>query len=372
MKKLMQTLCVAAATLAVAACGGNHQYDISATVGNNNHDGEMVYLIDRATDTVVDSATVADGNFTFTGSVQKPWMGNIVSAKSKNRLNVQCVVEPGNITIDIANQTLAGTKLNNSLNDFQVALNRNAAPYEEEMATWLQIYYQTSNPAERADAERRYDSIEAIVDAMALARATDLYQANAHNVLGAYAMSVMTSTAKYSFIQLDSMLSAADPMVQSYGPVAAKLKQLRAVDATSVGKHYTDIEGVDGRLSDLIDGRLALVDFYASWCGPCRAEIRDNIVPLWNKYKDSGLVVVGLNVWERGSRAEREAAHAKVMADLGITYPQLVDSTRHATETYGVSGIPQIMLIAPDGTILARDLRGAAIEAAIVEHLKTK
>ncbi len=58
------------------------------------------------------------------------------------------------------------------------------------------------------------------------------------------------------------------------------------------------------------------------------------------------------------------------MTDLGITYPQLVDSTRTATDTYGVNSIPQIMLIAPDGTILARDLRGAAIEEAIIEALK--
>ena len=120
---------------------------------------------------------------------------------------------------------------------------------------------------------------------------------------------------------------------------------------------------------DLVDGRVALVDFYASWCPPCRAEIKDNLVPLWAKYKDRGLVIVGLNVWERGDRAKREAAHQKVMADLGITYPQLVDSTSVATDVYGVRGIPQILLIGKDGTILARDLRGAAIEEAIVNAL---
>ena len=138
---------------------------------------------------------------------------------------------------------------------------------------------------------------------------------------------------------------------------------------TSVGHHYIDIEGVDGRLSDLIDGRLAVVDFYASWCAPCRIEIKNNLVPLWEKYRQQGLVVVGLNVWERGDAAARRDAHEKVMADLDITYPQLVDSTRTATDTYGVLGIPQIMLIGPDGTILARDLRGAAIEEAVVREL---
>ena len=169
--------------------------------------------------------------------------------------------------------------------------------------------------------------------------------------------------------RLEQLLEGASDMVRNYAPVDRRLAQLRAVEETSVGKHYTDLQGDDGKLSDLVDGRLALVDFYASWCGPCRAEIRDNLVPLWKKYQSKGLVIVGLNVWERGDRATREAAHQKVMADLGITYPQLVDSTRTATDTYGVRGIPQIMLIGPDGTILARDLRGAAIEEAVVKAL---
>ena len=152
-------------------------------------------------------------------------------------------------------------------------------------------------------------------------------------------------------------------------PVQKRLAQLTAIEATSAGKHYTDIQGVDGKLSDLIDGKLALVDFYASWCGPCRNEIKDNLVPLWKKYQKKGLVIVGLNVWERGDAEARKGAHEKVMKDLGITYPQLVDSTRTATDTYGVQYIPQIILIDKDGTILARDLRGPAIEEAIINAL---
>ena len=93
-------------------------------------------------------------------------------------------------------------------------------------------------------------------------------------------------------------------------------------------------------------------------------------MPLWKKYRNKGLVIVGLNVWERGDAEARKAAHEQVMSDLGITYPQLVDSTLTATDTYGVNGIPEIMLIGPDGTILARGLRGTAIEEAIKEALK--
>jgi len=76
------------------------------------------------------------------------------------------------------------------------------------------------------------------------------------------------------------------------------------------------------------------------------------------------VVVIGLNVWDKPD------AQRKTIETMNMTWLQLADTTKVATDTYGVNGIPQIMLIGKDGTILARDLRGEAIEAAIVEALK--
>ena len=295
-------------------------------------------------------------------------LATVYVSGEQGRATLDFVMEPGTISLDVLNDKLSGTPLNDAMQQF---LTRNDnSDLETELNSYRQLYYQAPTPEVRVRAEQLFDSVEAIGTARTLALAEEYLANNADNVLGAYAMNIIARESNLTYSELKARLDGCSDVVKNYQPINAKLEQLRHIEETSAGKHFTDIQGVDGRLSDLIVGRVALVDFYASWCGPCRAEIKDNLVPLYAKYKDKGLVIVGLNVWERGNAEARKAAHEKVMADLGITYPQLVDSTLTATNTYGVMGIPQIMLIDKDGTILARDLRGPAIEEAIIAALR--
>ena len=373
MKKINAIICAAAFLALMASCGGKNQFTINGTVDIPELEGQKLYMLDVTNAASsescseapgpVDSVIVTNGKFTFSGTVEEPWMAAIGGPDLPYFLYV--VVEPGNIVIK--NDSLGGTTLNDRMYAYHNGLNLD--DIESQMQEYLPLYYSAPNAQERAAVERVLDSLDALGNARILEANWKLYHENEDNLLAVTAMENIIQAGEFTYSELDSIVKTATSAVANNATVQKKLEQLRAIDATSAGKHYTDIQGVDGKLSDLIDGKLALVDFYASWCGPCRNEIRDNLMPLWKKYQKKGLVIVGLNVWERGDAAARKAAHETVMADLGITYPQLVDSTHTATDTYGVQGIPQIILIDKDGTILARDLRGPAIEEAIVNAL---
>ena len=122
-----------------------------------------------------------------------------------------------------------------------------------------------------------------------------------------------------------------------------------------------EYDGVTHRLSDYVGrDKYVLVDFWASWCGPCRAEI-PNLIAAHNKYKDKGFTVLGVAV------NDKPEATLKAINDDGIPYPQILNSQHIASSVYGIDAIPQIILFAPDGTILARDLRGEEIEKKLAE-----
>ena len=114
-----------------------------------------------------------------------------------------------------------------------------------------------------------------------------------------------------------------------------------------------------GCLDDFVGkGQYVLVDFWASWCGPCREET-PYVVKAYNDYKDKGLVVIGIAVRDQQPNTQ------KAMADMGIYYPQLLDPYISLAREFGVSTIPHLFLFGPDGQVIQQGMRGEGIDALL-------
>lgn len=143
--------------------------------------------------------------------------------------------------------------------------------------------------------------------------------------------------------------------------------QLQQAAAFVVGGEAPDFtqntpEGEPVSLSDL-RGKVVLVDFWASWCGPCRRE-NPNVVRMYNKYKDKGFEILGVSLDNN-----KERWMNAIEAD-GLTWPHISDLkgwSNTAAQKYGVTSIPQTVLLDKDGKIIARNLRGSRLEAKLAE-----
>jgi len=113
-------------------------------------------------------------------------------------------------------------------------------------------------------------------------------------------------------------------------------------------------------------GNYVFVDFWASWCGPCRAEM-PNVVEAYNKYHSKGLEIVGV------SFDQKKDAWTAMVKKLGMEWPQMSDLKGwqcEAGKVYGIRSIPSNILLDPQGKIVASDLRGEELQKKLAEIYK--
>ena len=183
--------------------------------------------------------------------------------------------------------------------------------------------------------------------------------------------------------QMDAIISKMPQEMLENENVAYIKKGLDARKVTAEGTMFQDftVEHVYGydrsmdpqplkqevKFSDYVGkGTYVLVDFWSPWCGPCRREI-PNIQQVYAEYKDKGLQVLSLAVWERKPQSHT----IETAAELGMDWLHINNCGTIPTDIYGVDGIPHLMLIGPDGTILKRGFHGLeGIQAAVAEFIQ--
>lgn len=171
----------------------------------------------------------------------------------------------------------------------------------------------------------------------------------------------------YSDEQLDSLIRTLAPEVVETARIQMLLHDVQARLRTREGMPFADFHVDTGNgtvsLSDYVGkGKYVVADFWASWCQPCIAEM-PYLKEVYKKYNGADVILLGISNYEK---PEVSRAAAK---ELGLPWDQICCPTLEAMETYGISGIPHIILFGPDGTILRRHLHGAQVGQVLEEYL---
>lgn len=324
-----------AAVFMLTGCNSEKKYTINGNVPKLV-DAEWIYLytFKDGEPMAFDSSRIENHTFSFKGTVPDTISFVVLhpgSFEEYPTVGWNVVLEEGQIVVDSSEQFVSGTPLNDGFKDWMGSL------YSIMMK---------GNPEEIKNFFAEH------------------WSEHSGDFIGSFVLYNFSPYMDFPFV--DSLAADVPDEVRQVSMLKPFFEQLEKVRAMQPGNMFTDVElkyidGTDVKLSDIIGkGEWVLIDFWASWCGPCRQAMPE-LQTIAKKFKE--LKVYGIAVSDEAEDTRQ------AIANLKITWPVISDQPGLSAQTYGISAIPAMILFEPDGKIAARDFTLSSLDSMLTDKM---
>lgn len=365
MKKLL--FAVVAISVLFAACDTQKKYELSGKI-EGQAEGKIYLNIEQDRKLVkIDSADIVNGAFKIEGSVAVADMYYLQIADIKGTIPV--FLENAPISVEANIESLRDAKITGSVSqDLYNGFVASMVVFKSKQEPIVVAYKKAMSEKNEEAAEKAYKEYEA-VDAEKMETVKTFVKGNGNSVVAAV-VSYRNLLSQLKVDEMEELYNTFGEDVKASGSALSIKSKIDILKKVAIGQPAPDFtldtpEGTPMSLSSL-KGKVVLIDFWASWCGPCRRE-NPHMVELYKELNPKGVEFFGVSLDENREK------WLKAIEDDGLVWKHVSDLkgwNSAASKLYGVNGIPCTYLIDQNGTIVAKKVFGDELKAEIEKLLQ--